>query len=72
MRQKELRNNILKLLEDKQCLTETELYKELSINDTPEEKLCISQVATSLTYEGKIIWTTGDLVGTLSWPRSLH
>ncbi len=59
-------------MEDKQCITETELIKELSETDSMDERACISKVATDLTYEGKLIWTPGDLVGTLSLPRTLH
>lgn len=71
-RQKELRGSILKLLEDRHCLTETELYKELLENDGMDDRTCISKVATDLAYEGKIIWMPGDFVGILSLPRMLH
>lgn len=60
------------MLTEKQSMTETQLYKELLETDTIEDRAYISMVATDLTYEGKLIWMPGDLVGTLSLPRMLH
>lgn len=72
MKQKELRNNILKLLKETSCITETQIYKELSESDTAQERTSINKAIMNLAYEGKIIWTSGDLVGILSLPRTLH
>jgi len=72
MKQKELRNNILKLLKETSCITETQIYKELSESDTVQERTSINKAIMNLAYEGKIIWTSGDLVGILSLPRTLH
>jgi len=67
-----LYNIIYKLIKERQCITETELFKEVSQDDTQFEIQCINKVVANLIYEGKMIWDTGDIVGTLSWRRLLH
>lgn len=72
MKPSELRASILKLLEEKQCLTETQLFKEMDVTDNVINRVRVSTASVQLVRVGKLVWKSGDQVGTISFPRSFQ